>query len=73
MRVIYPYFMVWTRAAAHTIRVQLNAMRCKRLGHKQLIGVWNDTQQKHIAFCVACMTLQPNAEVPDVFKREISV
>jgi len=69
MRVIYPFFMVWTRHAQHRIRVQLAAMRCKRLGHKQLIGLWDDKQQKHIAFCAACETMLPNVEVPEVFKK----
>lgn len=69
MRVTWPYFMVWTRYAQHAIRVQLAAMRCKRLGHKQIVGLWNDKEQKHNSFCVACEMYLPGVEVPEAFKE----
>ena len=73
MRVIWPHFMVWTRHAHHAIAVQLGAMRCKRVGHRKLIGVWDDKQNKHIAYCASCETMLPDVEVPSVFKEAVSV
>lgn len=74
MRVIYPYFMVWSRNGKHALVVELARMKCKRLGHKHLVGLWDETQGKHIAYCVACETTLPNARVPETFSpnRELA-
>lgn len=57
----------------HRIRVQLDAMRCKRIGHRKLIGLWDDKQQKHIAFCAACETMLPDVEVPKAFEKREAI
>lgn len=73
MRVIYPRFMVWSRQGKHALRVELAKMRCKRLGHRHLIGVWDDALQRHVALCIECETRLPDAKLSDIFlePREI--
>jgi hypothetical protein len=73
MRVIYPRFMIWSRHAQHAIAVELGKMRCERIGHKKLVGVWRDREQKHIAFCVECETFLPDVEVPTQFQAHREV
>ena len=63
IRAVWPYFMVWSRHAKKAIIVELSKMRCQRLGHRHLIGAWNDKAQKHVAFCIECETLLPDVEI----------